>query len=316
MTNRSTTATTARTTGEDLYPSRVGAEAKLLERHDPVLHGVATGALSRHQRDRYQADGFLAFSGFFPHDEVVAFQREAERLRKLDELRGRDDVITEPESDEIRSIFRIHETSEVFDRVARDPRILGKVQEILGGDAYIHQSRINYKPGFTGKEFYWHSDFETWHVEDGMPRMRAVSCSIALTPNLPFNGPLMLVPGSHHHYLSCAGETPEKNYERSLRRQEFGVPDEEELEKLVELGGGIEMPTGPAGSVTLFECNTMHGSASNISPYPRSNLFIVYNSVENSLVDPFSGLAPRPEYLAERPERGAGGRVKALERAG
>src|SRR5690606_32796480 len=132
----------------------------------------ATGSLSRHQRDRYQEDGFLAFSGFFPHDEVVALQREAERLRKLDELRGREGVITEPESDEIRSIFRIHEPSEVFDRVARDPRILGKVQEILGGDVYIHQSRINYKPGFRGKEFYWHSDFETWHVEDGMPRMR------------------------------------------------------------------------------------------------------------------------------------------------
>jgi ectoine hydroxylase len=109
--------------------------------------------------------------------------------------------------------------------LTRDPRILAKAREILGGDVYIHQSRINYKPGFRGKEFYWHSDFETWHVEDGMPRMRAVSCSIALTPNYEFNGPLMLVPGSHRYFLSCVGETPEEHYKESLKKQEIGVPD-------------------------------------------------------------------------------------------
>jgi ectoine hydroxylase len=299
-------STTATQTTPDLYPSRVEPEPtpteRLTERRDPVLHGEPAGALTRYQRDRFEADGYLAFSGFFPEDEVLELQREAERLRNLDELRGRDDVITEPESDEIRSVFRIHRTSEVFDRLTRDPRILSKVRELLGGDVYIHQSRINYKPGFRGKEFYWHSDFETWHVEDGMPRMRAVSCSIALTPNYEFNGPLMLVPGSHRYFLSCVGETPEEHYKESLRKQEVGVPDPEGLETLIELGGGIALPKGPAGSITLFECNTMHGSASNITPFPRTNLFVVYNSVENALVEPFSGQRPRPEYLGERGE--------------
>jgi ectoine hydroxylase len=44
----------------------------------------------------------------------------------------------------------------------------------------------------------------------------------------------------------------------------------------------------------------MHGSNSNISPYPRSNLFFVYNSVENTLNSPKGGLTPRPEYIATR----------------
>ena len=288
----------ARTT--DLYPSRVADEPRLVERRDPVLHGEPTGALTRYRRETYQADGFLTFPGFFGPEEVEGFLAEADRLRNLDELQGREDVITEPESDEIRSIFRIHETSDVFDRVARDPRILDKVEELLGSEVYIFQSRINYKPGFKGKEFYWHSDFETWHVEDGMPRMRAVSCSIALTPNYEFNGPLMLVPGSQHYFLSTVGETPEDHYRQSLKKQQIGVPDQEGLEKLIELGGGIEVPKGPAGSVTLFECNTMHGSSSNISPYPRTNLFLVYNSVENTLVEPFGGRKPRPDYLGNR----------------
>ncbi|HEX6201052.1 MAG TPA: phytanoyl-CoA dioxygenase family protein, partial [Thermoanaerobaculia bacterium] len=173
-------------------------------------------------------------------------------------------------------------------------------RQILADDVYVHQSRVNLKPGLRGNEFYWHSDFETWHVEDGMPRMRAVSCSIALTPNYEFNGPLMLVPGSHQYFLSTVGETPEEHYKESLQKQEIGVPDAEGLEKLIELGGGIEVPKGPAGSVTMFECNTMHGSASNITPFARTNLFVVYNSVDNRLVEPFSGQKPRPEYLGER----------------
>jgi len=44
----------------------------------------------------------------------------------------------------------------------------------------------------------------------------------------------------------------------------------------------------------------MHGSNSNISPYPRSNVFMVYNSVDNRLEEPFSGQQPRPPYIAER----------------
>ncbi|PSN08523.1 ectoine hydroxylase, partial [filamentous cyanobacterium CCT1] len=49
-----------------------------------------------------------------------------------------------------------------------------------------------------------------------------------------------------------------------------------------------------------FDCNMMHGSSSNISPFPRSNVFFVYNSVHNRLVAPFGGTKPRPEFIAAR----------------
>lgn len=60
-------------------------------------------------------------------------------------------------------------------------RLLNVARQILGSEVYIHQFRANMKPGFLGKEFYWHSDFETWHVEDGMPSMRAPMCSWSTT---------------------------------------------------------------------------------------------------------------------------------------
>src|SRR5690606_35110836 len=128
--------------------------------------------------------------------EVACFQRELDSLRKSEELKKSEQTITEPGSGETRSIFRVHDVSRLFKELAADQRLAGLARYLLDDDVYIHQSRLNYKPGFRGKEFYWHSDFETWHVEDGMPRMRALSMSITLTENYPHNGPLMLIPGS------------------------------------------------------------------------------------------------------------------------
>ncbi len=132
-----------------------------------------------------------------------------------------------------------------------------------------------------------------------MPRMRAVSCSILLTDNNPFNGPLMIVPGSHTKFVSCVGKTPEDHYKQSLRKQEYGVPDTDSLTQLVK-DGQIVAPVGKAGSVLFFDCNVMHGSTGNISPWPRSNMFCVYNSVENALVEPYGGTVARPEFIAAR----------------
>lgn len=289
---------------EDLYPSRKSDRPEIIERKDPVIHTDRSkdheAPISKEQLNSYEKNGFLQIKNFFPENEVTDMQKAIFELQDANKDVSSDKVIREPESEDIRSIFHVHNDDSYFQNIANDQRILDIVNHLLGSDVYIHQSRINYKPGFKGKEFDWHSDFETWHVEDGMPRMRAVSLSIALSDNYTFNGPLMLIPGSQNYYVSCLGETPENNYKESLKKQKLGVPDHDSLRWLAEKGGGISVPTGEAGSITLFECNTMHGSSSNISPYSRNNLFMVYNSVENRLEAPFSGGKPRPEYIAVR----------------
>src|SRR5699024_10481946 len=193
----------------------------------------------------------------------------------------------------------MHRISRRFEELTRDARILGMARQLLGSDVYIHQSRINDKFGFEGSGFDWHSDFETWHAEDGMPRMRAVSASIMLTENNEFNGPLMLIPGSHHWFVPCVGKTPDQNWKASLKAQRIGVPSQESLSELAR-SGGIRAPKGPAGSLLLFECNTLHASNENMSPWPRSNLFFVYNSVRNLPRAPYAAPTRRPHFLAER----------------
>ena len=288
----------------DDYPSRMGQPAELLPRPDPVVHEGGTGPLDAAAVRRFDEQGFLQVEGVFGRDEIDAFDRALDHLvealarAKGDPATG-DRLVVEPESDVIRSIFAFHTDDSPLADVVADERLAGVARQLLASDVYVHQSRVNRKPGFRGKDFQWHSDFETWHTEDGMPRPRCLSASVALTDNHPFNGPLMVMPGSHRWFVTCPEPTPPANHERSLEKQEIGVPDEDSLRALHDRCG-IEQCTGPAGSVTFFDCNLMHGSSSNISPLPRRNLFVVYNSVENTLTDPFSAPARRPAHIASR----------------
>lgn len=286
---------------QDIYPSRHAEAASFLPRLDPVVYDdwTADAPLSHEQAAGFDRDGYLVLEDVFSDEEVAFLQREAGTLLADPDALEVETVVTEPGGGEIRSIFRIHAQSRVLARLAADQRLAGVARFLLGDDVYIHQSRLNYKPGFQGREFYWHSDFETWHVEDGMPRMRALSMSVLLAENTPHNGPLMLIPGSHRTFLTCVGRTPVDHYRMSLKRQEYGVPDENSLAELAH-EHGIVAPTGRPGTVIVFDCNIMHGSNGNITPFPRANAFLVYNAVGNALERPFGAEKPRPEFVAAR----------------
>ncbi|MEU0075514.1 ectoine hydroxylase [Streptomyces sp. NPDC006332] len=288
------------TTVTDLYPSR-GATEVAIPRQDPVVWSApgAAGPIPGPDLQSFERDGFLAMDQLVGPDEVDVYHRELERLVTDPGIRADPRSIVEPKSQEIRSVFEVHKISEVFANLVHDERIVGRARQILGSDVYVHQSRINVKPGFGASGFYWHSDFETWHAEDGLPNMRTVSVSIALTENYDSNGGLMIMPGSHRTFLGCAGATPKDNYKRSLQMQDAGIPSDEALTKMAS-EYGIKLFTGKPGSATWFDCNCMHGSGDNITPFPRSNVFIVFNSVENKAVEPFAAPVRRPEYIGAR----------------
>lgn len=288
---------------EDLYPTRLAepAERLWLPRREKSLRGPTAGPLTEAQRETFRRKGFVFIPHFLDEGELAEYQQELNALLERDDYRNRDFTVTEPASDEIRSIFAVHFLSEKFGALARSPKLVKSVEQLIGEDVYITQGRINYKPGFEGKGFDWHSDFETWHAEDGMPRMNAVSASIVLTDNHEFNGPLMLIPGSHEKFVPCVGETPEDNFKSSLKKQEAGVPSREALAELIATHG-IEAPKGRAGGLLLFDCNTLHGSNANMSPDPRSNIFFVFNRRDNALTAPFAANERRPDFLAHTPD--------------
>ncbi|MEW1795521.1 MULTISPECIES: ectoine hydroxylase [Streptomyces] len=292
-----TTTAPART---DLYPTR-GVGEVTTPRQDPVVWSPpgTPGPVDAADLQGLERNGFLTVDQLISPDEVVLYRDELDRLINDPAVRADERSIIEPKSQDVRSVFEVHKLSEIFAGLVRDERVVGRARQILGSDVYVHQSRINVKPGFGASGFYWHSDFETWHAEDGLPNMRTISVSIALTENYDTNGGLMIMPGSHKTFLGCAGETPKDNYKQSLKMQDAGTPSDEALTGFAQ-EHGIKLFTGKAGAATWFDCNCMHGSGDNITPFPRSNVFIVFNSVENAAVEPFAAPAPRPSFIGSR----------------
>lgn len=291
------TAVSAATATTDLYPTRSGETTEVLPRTGPIVFGSPEdGPLEAADLKHFEDAGYLTIDQLITSEELTLFTDELHRLSRDPEVKADERTVVEAESDEVRSIFDIHRTNEIFRKIANDSRLVDRARQILGSDVYIHQSRINYKPGFVGKEFSWHSDFETWHAEDGMPTPRAVSLSLSLTDNYSFNGPLMIMPGSHKRYISCVGGTPEDNYRKSLIMQGAGTPDRQTLSDFAD-EYGIDVLEGAAGGAIMFDSNCMHASNGNVTPFSRSNIFIVYNSVENTCAEPFAAPKPRPEFV-------------------
>lgn len=284
---------------EDLYPSRTNEE-KIFPRVDPTVYSketVGEHSLDENELKYYEKNGFIMFPNMFSKSEVEELRNELKELEKNQDLREKEEFISEPDSEQLRTIFNQHLFSKVYNKLSKDSRILDKVEQILGSDVYIHHGRINIKRAYKGKSFPWHSDFETWHSEDGLPNCRCLSAWVMLTDNTQFNGPLYLLKGSHKQFVSCQGQTPEDNYKKSLKKQEYGVPSLNSI-KTISCEDDMVAALGDAGTLVLHDGNIIHGSPDNISISDRTNAFFVFNSVENKPQEPFAAKKSRADFLS------------------
>ena len=286
---------------KDRYPSRTLQTETLVPRTEPVVYSQwnEKSPISAEQQKHYAEKGYLVIEDFFSVTDLLEIKKVISQLRKDPDIISSDICITEKDDESIRSIFDLPSLSHELVGLAEDSRLSGIAAHILGDQVYVHQSRVNFKPAFHGEGFYWHSDFETWHVEDGMTSMRALSICLLLTDNFSYNGPLMVIPGSHQQFVACVGKTPVDHFKTSLKDQKYGVPSEKIVRTLAEKNGIVEV-IARTGSIIIFDCNLLHASGSNMSPFPRENLFLVYNAVSNALGEPYGNQDPRPEYLARR----------------
>jgi ectoine hydroxylase len=152
----------------------------------------------------------------------------------------------------------------------------------------MHQFKINAKAAFTGDVWQWHQDYGTWLRDDGMPEPRAMNIAVFLDEVMPINGPLMLIPRSQAHGNLKAG------HDLSTTSYPLWTLDDDVVTELVR-EGGIVAPTGKPGGVLLFHGNLVHGSAPNITPYPRKIVYLTLNAVSNHIRKP-----TRPEWIAHQ----------------
>ena len=155
--------------------------------------------LSAEQISEFDDKGYLLFPNLLNSSEVSELQRAVPEIL----TRQGPEIVREKDDGSVaRLAFGAHVYYEVFGRLVRSPEILNPVRELLRDEIYLHQSRLNPKPGFGGGAGWeWHQDYPPWHLIDGMPEAKCIMASIFIDDCTPVTSPLLVVPRSQHHGL-------------------------------------------------------------------------------------------------------------------
>ncbi len=245
--------------------------------------------LTPEQHAAFERDGYLFFPGLFSAAEMQPM------LSAVPELYSRREPynVREKGTDAVRTNFAAHLASEPFARLARHPRMVEPVQDLLGEALYMHQFKINGKMAFEGDVWQWHQDYGTWMNDDMMPTERAMNVAIFLDDVNEFNGPLMFIPGSHKKGVIDA------KHDLTTTSYPLWTVDNALIAQLVQRAGGkqggIASPKGPAGSMILFHSCLVHASTSNLSPWNRVSVYLSLCAVSNHI-----RRFKRPEFIAHR----------------
>lgn len=253
--------------------------------------------LSMDQLGTYSRDGLLLLHDHFSADELATLRAQLPDL--YDESSPR--TILEKDGKTVRSVHGSHTTNAVFERLVRHPRMVAPAMQILGGDVYVYQFKINAKRAFAGDLWPWHQDYIFWLKEDGLAESRQVTLALFLDDVSEFNGPMVLIPGSHHEGVlespAPEGESQDEGdwlagFQADLK---YSIAPET-VTRLVSKGG-IVTAKGSAGSMLFFHPNVVHGSMGNMSPFDRTLLLVTYCSAS---VTPRVDESSRPEFLVSR----------------
>jgi ectoine hydroxylase-related dioxygenase (phytanoyl-CoA dioxygenase family) len=252
--------------------------------------------LTQSQREHYFREGYLLLEKIIG-DECIRELRAAteemvERSRKVTQSDKIFDLepAHRPEAPRLRRVSNPVEHHPVFwDYVTRSP--LGDiVADLVGPNVKFHHSKLNYKWAQGGEEVKWHYDISFWPHTNYSP----LTVGTYLYDCGMDNGPLGVLPRSHEIDPMLSQYDPRGNWTGCLSDADVVQLD---VAKTVYL-------TGPAGSLTIHNCRTLHSSPRNMSDTGRP---LLLNTLTSADAFPYTvnPLRPKHDQTIIRGERAA-----------
>lgn len=190
-----------------------------------------------------------------------------------------------------------HHDDDTLRNYTYHPRIIPIVEQLVGKNTYVSQSKINLKHGIKGKKWEYHRGFTFWHYLDGMPNNSMISLFIYLTEHTIENGAVYGLLGSHKD-INLQTIKKESNIEIDTERdtaQDLSISIKDEYIKEYESKYMKHYFTGNAGDVLIMHSCLLHASENNITSQSRDVMITVYNKIENHRNN------KRPSFLCEQP---------------
>jgi L-proline 4-hydroxylase len=238
------------------------------------------------QRQQIDEQGFLFVPRLLQAGEVGELQAAIPALLAGSE--EADGMHRERErSGAVRQVYLTHRHCPPFRALARDSRVVGPVQQLLG-EVYVWHSKINVKAPFEGTVWLWHQDYGYWMWDGVGPRL--LSVMVLLDRATLNNGCLLVAAGSHRW-----GRLEHYPDEVTTSYKQWCVDRPTLQEQLSE--EMIRPITGEPGDALFFHCNLLHASGHNLSPLPRNTIILAYNALDNK---PRPVERPRPDWVVAR----------------
>jgi len=221
----------------------------------------------------FYQDGYVILDRLFTESEIAPISEEVDGV-----IEGRvsympeKDLIWEPDTNppRLRNALRLHLYNPYFLQVAKNPKLISVLGEILGNPLRLYGSQVFAKPARVGTVVPSHQDMPYWPFAP----YELISAWIALDDSTVENGCVRMIAGSHKVGILPHDPTQVVGNSLGLRESRLlaGLP-----ERPIEV---------KRGSVVLHHCLTVHRSGANQSDHPRRGLIYVYMSPNVELVDP------------------------------
>jgi non-haem Fe2+, alpha-ketoglutarate-dependent halogenase len=207
--------------------------------------------LTREQISAFNRDGYLAGIRIFDDDEISSIRQYFDELLAKTIAAGGDSY----------SISSAHlRYGRVYD-ILTDPRIVGRIKDLLGEDVIAWGSHFFCKMPGDGKRVSWHQDSSYWPLTPSM----AVTAWLAIDDATVENACMRYIPRSHHlgHLTYTLSENDESNVlnQTVVGAENLGDPVNVELK---------------AGEISIHSDLLLHGSEANQSTRRRCGLTLRY----------------------------------------
>ena len=234
--------------------------------------------LTPQELESYRQDGFVVARAL-ASAERVATLREAV-LRHLREQIGPAEYEADlhypgapasrdaPGGSTTRRLLQAYARHPAFREWASSSEVTGPLRQLLGEGVMLSQSHHNCvmtkQPRYSSLTG-WHQDIRYWSFQ----RPELVSLWLALGHELPDNGCLWFLPGSH--LLDLARE-----------RLDDALFLREDLPENQPLIATRVAPRLEPGDAVYFHCRTFHAAGSNRTDQPKLSLVFTYHAADNA----------------------------------
>lgn len=225
--------------------------------------------LNQTQREFYFDNGYLLLEEVIDSDWLARLRNATDQIveesRQIVDSDAKWDLEEGhgPDNPRLRRLSSPNDHHAEYWAYASESLVADIVADLVGPNVKFHHSKLNFKWAGGGEEVKWHQDIQFWPHTNYSP----LTVGTYLYDCEADQGPLMIIPGSH------AGPLFDQYNDQGEWVGCLSAADEATLNpsKAVSL-------EGPAGSLTIHNCRTLHASKPNQSDKGRPLLLNAYSA--------------------------------------